>query len=246
MPSAIISRQTRYACRLADSPADVEAAQHLRFEVFNLELQEGLVDSFVTGLDRDRFDPFCDHLLVFDEKTNAMVGTYRMQPGNAAAQALGYYSADEFDLAPFENVRGQVIELGRACIHREHRTATVLDLLWRGLVRYAKNHRARYLIGCSSLTSQDEALGVGVYGLLRERHLACPEFRTLPLPHCRCANDGVPPPILKVPKLLRTYLEVGAKICGPPAIDRMFGTIDFLTFMDLQGVPAVVRRRYGV
>jgi putative hemolysin len=232
-----------YQMRMARTPADLQLAQALRFEVFNLELHEGLQGSYATGLDSDQFDTVCDHLLVEDHQTGRIVGTYRMQTGRAAAKELGYYSAQEFDFAPYEPVRGEVIELGRACVHKDHRNFAVLNLLWKGIARYARGHDARYLIGCSSLTSQEPAEGAALYHSF-QRHLAPEHLRTRPLPACACPLDRVTSPAPKAPKLLSAYLMVGAKICGAPAIDREFKTIDFLTLLDLQSLPARVADRF--
>ncbi len=214
---------------------DVRAAQELRFLVFNLELEEGLEASYLTCRDEDPFDDACDHLLVECERQ--IVGTYRMQTGENAASRLGYYSAQEFDLAPFEALRAELVELGRACVHRDHRNLTVLGLLWRGIAAYAREQDCRYLMGCSSLTSQDPVEGASLYGGLAERHLASPELRTHPLPGWACPLADTAEAMPRVPKLLSAYLSLGAKICAPPAIDREFKTIDFLTLLDLEAMP---------
>ncbi len=233
-----------YRVRLASCEADLVAAQKLRFEVFNLELQEGLQESFDTGLDRDPFDAICDHLLVEEAASGKIVGTYRLQTGKRAASNLGYYSAQEFDFAPLEPFRPEMVELGRACVEGRHRNLAVLGLLWKGIADYAKANSARYLIGCSSLTSQDPALGAAAYEVLKNRHLAEPALRTNPLPACACPLDTPLPDAPKIPRLLTAYLSVGAKICGPPAIDREFKTIDFLTVMDLVTLPPATVQKY--
>ena len=119
----------RYTLHLAFEPAQVRAAQRLRFEVFNVELGEGLAASTKTGHDEDEFDAVCDHLLVMESATHEVVGTYRMQTGSRAAMHLGYYSAREFDFQPFESARGEIVELGRACVAVPHRNQSVLCLL---------------------------------------------------------------------------------------------------------------------
>ena len=153
----------KYQIRLAQSLAEREAACRLRFKVFNIELGEGLISSYSTGMDQDQFDLFCDHLIVEDRSRNEIVGTYRMQSGMTAACNLGYYSAQEFDFAPYEPIRNEVLELGRASIERDHRSSEVLTLLWRGIAQYSKFYGLRYLIGCSSLNSQDPETGWGMY-----------------------------------------------------------------------------------
>ncbi len=235
-----------YRLRLAESAQDLHAAQALRFLVFNMELQEGLARSFASCLDMDEFDAVCDHLLVEDSHTGEIVGTYRLQTGESAGSHHGYYSAREFDFSPFESERTQMLELGRACIHQEHRSYTVLSLLWRGIGQYASRHGTRYLIGCSSLTSQDAGVGASTWQRLHD-HLAPPQWRTLPMPEHVCALDQPAAHVPKTPKLLAAYLALGATLCGPPAIDRDFGTIDFLTLVDLRS-PAQSRRlaRFGI
>src|SRR6516225_9826471 len=106
-----------FRVRLAQTVEDLEQCQRLRYRVFNCELGEGLDSSARTGLDRDQFDFICDHLMVHDASTGKLVGTYRMQSGYRAKGNLGYYSEQLFDFAPFENLRAEVLELGRACVH---------------------------------------------------------------------------------------------------------------------------------
>jgi putative hemolysin len=234
----------KYVVRLAQDAEEVRRAQRLRFEVFNLELNEGLVESHFTGLDIDFFDNVCDHLIVEHVATDEIVGTYRLQTGVRAAANIGYYSEREFDFTPYESLRGEMIELGRACVHAEHRNFNLLHLLWRGIARYASERNARFLVGCSSLTSQDPMEGVAMYDLLQGKHLARPKWRTVPHPAFRVDVDLVSASCTPLPKLMRAYLSIGAKICGPPAIDREFGTIDFLTMLDLHALPMIVRAHF--
>ena len=252
-----------YRLRLAEDAHDREAACRLRFRVFNIELGEGLDSSYETGLDIDRFDTVCEHLLVEDKTTRRVVGTYRMQSGDTAGRNLGYYSEQEFNLAPYEPLRPGILELGRASIDREHRTPEVLMLLWRGIAQYATDMGLRYLLGCSSLNSNDPAEGWQMYRQL-ERFRVSPEFETVPTAGYACptepqdahaqplscenerslANDSASAEGAKVPKLLKTYLAIGARIAAPPAWDREFRTIDFLTLLDLKMLSAAARNRF--
>jgi putative hemolysin len=234
-----------YRVRFAETQQELESVFRLRFLVFNLELREGLESSYESGRDIDPFDGVCDHLIVEHGATSEVVGTYRLQSGSVAASNLGYYSAREFEFSPYEPLRDSLIELGRASIHRDHRSFEVLTLLWRGIARYALSRSARYLVGCSSITSQDTREGSAMYWRLRD-YLAEPAFQTKPreefsfpvLQDAEAAQDAHPP------RLLRAYLSIGARICGPPAIDRDFKTIDFLTLLDLDRMPQVVRARF--
>jgi len=234
-----------YRIRLAATPEDRLAAFRLRFLVFNLELNEGLESAYADGCDRDDFDDACDHLIVEHAPTRRVIATYRLQTGRMAAAHRGYYSAREFDFAPYESLRDEMVELGRAAIHRDHRSFDVLVRLWRGVGAYARANGARYLIGCSSLTSQSPAEGLAAFAGLGQ-FLAPHEWRTRPNPGfaCTTANSARPCGAVRIPKLLRAYLSIGAVICGEPAIDREFKTIDFLTLLDLDALSAVARARF--
>jgi putative hemolysin len=234
----------RYRVTIAQTLAEREAACRLRFKVFNIELGEGLQDSYKTGLDTDHFDLFCDQLIVEDRASRAVVGTYRMQTGTTAAQNLGYYCEQEFDFSLYEPLRRSILELGRASIDRDHRSSEVLTLLWRGIAQFTRIHHLRYLIGCSSLNSQDARVGWQMYRQLSE-FLVHEEFRTAPTaPYMLPFTDETPEVMAKVPKLLRTYIGIGAKICGSPAWDREFGTIDFLTLLDMRELTPAARVRF--
>lgn len=243
MRTALFS-QSDYAVRLARSSDDVRAAQALRFAVFNMELHEGLPESFATGRDADPFDAVCDHLLLEHRPTGEIIGTYRLQTGCTAAANLGYYSAQEFDFDVFEPIRAEMLELGRACIHAEHRNLSALSALWQGIADYARDCGAHYLCGCSSLTSVDMTVGASAYAALAPEHLAPPEWRTRPTPEFTCALERLHIAPVKIPKLLRAYLGLGAWICGPPALDRAFGTIDFLTLLDLSHLSRSAREKF--
>lgn len=259
----------RYKVRLAETPQDREAACRLRFRIFNVELGEGLDSSYETGLDMDRYDAVCEHLLVEDKTARRVVGTYRMQSGEIAMRNLGYYSEQEFILSPYEPLRPGILELGRASIDREHRTPEVLMLLWRGIAQYATGMGLRYLLGCSSLNSNDPAEGWQMYRQLENFRVPV-EFETRPTAEYACppgcfesaeqsadaqplpcrANSSQPEDLapaqaeIKVPKLLKTYLAIGARIAAPPAWDREFRTIDFLTLLDLNLLSAAARHRF--
>jgi putative hemolysin len=249
-----------YRLRLAESQDDREAACRLRFRVFNVELGEGLDSSYENGLDFDRFDPCCEHLLVEERASRRIVGTYRMQTGASAARNLGYYSEQEFVLTPYEVLRGGILELGRAAVDREHRTPEVLTLLWRGIAQYAVAMGQRYLLGCSSMNSNNPAEGWQMFSLL-DRFRVAREFETVPTVDYACPTEShadaqpsvcaevgsTAAPVeapLKIPRLLKAYLALGARIAAPPAWDREFRTIDFLTLLDLETLAPAARERF--
>ena len=229
---------------MAQTLEDVIDCQRLRYLVFNCELGEGLDSSARIGLDRDRFDFICDHLMVRDASTGKLAGTYRMQSGYRAKGNLGYYGEEFFDFSPFESMRAQVLELGRACVREDYRNTNVLHMLWKGIARYAMSCGARCLIGCSSLSSQDEAEGMALYEVLRDKYLVERSLRTNPVKGRECQPNGSRAAPPRLPRLFRAYLDISARVCGPPAIDRAFKTIDFLTLVDLQKLPDRVRTRF--
>jgi putative hemolysin len=236
--------QGRYAVKLVTDTQEFREALRLRYRVFNLELREGLAASHSTGHDFDDFDPVVDHIIVKCADDDSVIGTYRLQTGLSAARNIGYYSEREFDFFPYEPFRGEVLELGRACIDQKHRNTPVLALLWKAIAQYALARGCRYLIGCSSLTSQDPIVGSRVYAQM-QRFMAPQEMQTTPQePYAFELHDGETSEEAKIPKLLRAYLAAGAQICGPPAMDREFRTIDFLTLLDLGRVPKGARARF--
>lgn len=240
----VLGELGKYQVRLAQTMAEREAACRLRFRIFNVELGEGLLSSYGTGMDQDRFDLVCDHLIVEDRLHRKVVGTYRMQSGRTAGESLGYYSEQEFDFTPYNAMRSEVLELGRASIDSEHRTSEVLTLLWRGIAQYARGYRLRYLMGCSSLNSQDPQAGWSTYrqliGFVAPERLCTRPRRSYALPE----EPGHAMEEIRVPKLLKTYIAVGARICATPAWDREFGTIDFLTMLDLTQLSPAARSRF--
>jgi putative hemolysin len=236
----------RYLVRFARTAEDLDRVLRLRFGVFNLELHEGLDAAYRTGRDEDDLDVHFHHLLIACRESGEVVGTYRMQTAEMATRMGGFYSAGEFDLStmPLQMLR-HAVEIGRACVAREHRNGRVLHLLWRGLATYLAWNRKRYLFGCCSLNSQDPALGTAVYDSLDSAGHLHPEVRIEPLPRTACRT--VTPhqgPVPAVPALFDSYLRLGAHVCGPPAIDREFKTIDFLVMLDTDSLDPTSRRSF--
>lgn len=245
-------REGRYLVRFARDKADLERLLRLRFEVFNRELGEGLTESWRTGLDRDRFDPVCHHLMLIEAASDTVVGTYRLQTAEQARAGAGLYCAGEFDLAPLAQIVARGVELGRACILREHRQGSALFALWRGLAAYQSWAGKRYLFGCCSLTSQDPRAGLALMRWLeREGHVHA-DLRVAPLASHACVpaggGEGAAEPTLEpsveLPRLFGTYLRYGARVVSAPALDREFRTIDWLVVFDARALPARLWRLF--
>ena len=248
----------RYSIIVASTDDEIIAAQRLRYRVFAEELGADL-HSARPGLDADDFDEFCDHLLVRDDTTGDIVGTYRMLPPHRAAAAGRLYSDSEFDLARFAPLRDILVETGRSCVHPDHRNGAVINLMWTGIARYLHLHGHRWLAGCASVPcAKDSASGpLGgptdrvqgvtdgddtvdrVWELANRKHLAPPALRVtprVPFPVRGLPDEPRAALLAAVPPLLRGYLRLGAWICGEPAHDPDFKCADFLVLLSLDRV----------
>ncbi|MEM6639053.1 MAG: GNAT family N-acyltransferase [Pseudomonadota bacterium] len=238
-----------YALRFARTADDLDRVTKLRFEVFNLELSEGLAQSWRTCRDHDEFDAQCHHMMVVHTETEEVVGTYRLQTAEMARAGRGFYSDAEFDLATLgDEFLSQAVELGRACVALSHRNSRVLFLLWRGLAKYVFHNGHRYFFGCCSLTSQDPDEAWHVRQKLIRREQMHPTLSAAPRPEVACFGPDYTPPAETedafIPRLMRTYLDYGARIAGDPVIDRDFKTIDFLAVFDMESITPRVRRLF--
>lgn len=230
-----------YITGFAVSERAVNAALRLRFEVFNLELHEGLHTSRATGLDRDAFDDQMVHLVMIDRASGALIGTYRLQTTAMAEKGMGFYSAQEYDVAAMSDVMPQLVELGRACIAKDYRSLTTVLQLWLAIGGFLNLHRARYLFGCCSLTTVDPDDGWRALRTLRKMRALDASLFMPATPAFSCGPrerefDPALTGTVKIPKLFSVYMRLGAKVVSEPAIDREFGTVDFLVLMDGQSV----------
>ena len=239
-------RVGRYVLRFARTLRDLEAVQRLRFEVFNLELHEGLESAYATGRDEDAFDARCHHLMVIAADSNEVVGTYRLMTYTMSIKN-GFYSAGEFELGglPFD-VRREAVEVGRACVAEAHRNGRVVQLLWRGLARYLAWNQKRYLFGCCSVPTLDPTEARLLYKELRDRGAMHDGIRVSPQPGYVCPEEeeGVIAEPVVMPPLFASYLKLGAKVLSAPALDREFKVTDFFVLLDLDGIEPHVRRAF--
>ncbi|MEU2286257.1 GNAT family N-acyltransferase [Streptomyces sp. NPDC013178] len=226
----------RYTVTLARDEDDVRAAQRLRHDVFAGEMG-ALLTSSQPGLDVDPFDAYCDHLLVSDADTGQVVGTYRLLPPERAAVAGRLYSEGEFDLARLDGIRPGLVEVGRSCVHPDHRDGAVIGLIWAGIARYMVDRGHEWLAGCCSVPLADGgALAAGAWDRVREKYLAPEEFRVRPLLPWVPPADVALPARTELPALLRGYLRLGAWVCGEPAHDADFGVADLYVLLSMRRV----------
>ena len=242
-------REKGLELRLASSRSERIDAQRLRFEVFNLELQLGLPSSLAIGLDQDAHDGHCDHLLVVDTDRDCLVGTYRLLSFDRVP-SFGFYSESEFDLTNVKRSGLRLLELGRSCVALEYRDGRVISLLFRGIAEYLRRTNADALMGCASLHGTDLPELSSIREMLTRRFLSDPSLRVYPL-----RGFDIPPPprgarvdetssFRSLPPLFKGYLRMGAKVCGPPAYDRQFGTTDYFVLAKTRDIVARYSRRF--
>lgn len=224
--------------RLADSQAEVAAAQALRYRVFYEEMSATpTADIRNLRRDFDIYDQLCDHLLVVDHMRgagpDAVVGTYRLIRRAMAARVGQFYSSEEYDISRIEEYPGEVLELGRSCVDPAYRGRATLQLLWRGLIAYALRHDVRIMFGCGSLPGTDPSALATSLSYLYYHHLAPPGIRPVALPHrytdMRLLDELAINPrtaINELPALIKGYLRVGGFVGDGAVVDHEFNTTD--------------------
>ncbi|GAA2665368.1 GNAT family N-acetyltransferase [Streptomyces vastus] len=234
---------TRYTVTLARDEADVRAAQRLRHDVFAGEMG-ALLTTPQPGLDIDAFDAYCDHLLVRDTVSGQVVGTYRLLPPERAAVAGRLYSESEFGLGPLAGIRSGLVEVGRSCVHPDHRDGAVIGLIWAGIARYMVEGGHEWLAGCCSIPLADGGtLAAGTWDRVQEKYLAPEEYRVRPL--LPWNPEGIQRPArTELPALLRGYLRLGAWVCAEPAHDPDFGVADLYVLLPMHRVNSRYLRHF--
>ena len=222
----------QFVVSMARTEADVREAQRLRYKVFAEEMGARL-SCAEAGVDKDMYDPFCDHLLVRDADTSEVVGTYRILTPEQAKKIGGYYSENEFDLTRLGHLRERMVEVGRSCVHPDYRSGGVITLLWSGLAEYMLKNKYDYMIGCASISMADGGHNAAsIYNKVRVDCMSPIEWRVFP----RCA---LPLEALDnhaesfLPPLVKGYLRLGAYVCGDPAWDPDFNTADLLVLLPM-------------
>jgi L-ornithine Nalpha-acyltransferase len=242
-----------FEVKIATEPSEIEQAQRLRFQVFNVELNRGLKSSYARGLDTDEFDPFCDHLLVCDLNSADVVGTYRLLRGSQARQHIGFYSEKEFDLSRIKLLDGELMELGRSCARKDFRDRALIPLMWEAIAEQVKKHQVRYLFGCGSLYTTEVGEVSAMFSMLKNKYYAPDVYRVFPLERCKF-KDLTDDELIsdeqalfqKLPSLIKGYLRIGALVCGPPALDAEFGTADFFLLLDFGSLRDEYLKRLGL
>lgn len=235
--------RSRLTVAMARSDHEVREAQKLRWRVFSDELGARL-PSPEHGVDRDGFDPHCEHLLVRDGDSGEVVGTYRILPGPVSATLGGFYSESEFDLVRLQHLRARAVEVGRSCVHPEYRSGATIALLWAGLADYMLAHGYEYLLGCASVGMADGGHGAAsIYNALSAASMSPAEYRVFPrCPLPLAKLDGTR--AVQVPPLIKGYVRCGAWVCGEPAWDPDFNTADLLMLLPMSRLDGRYARHF--
>jgi putative hemolysin len=237
--------ESLYSLRLARDSRDLKAAQRLRYHVFVEELgADGPLVDHAARLERDAFDPLFDHLLLIDNRRDPdslddVVGVYRLLPCDRLGQGGRFYSEEEYDLAPLRDSGRRLLELGRSCVHRDHRGGAAMFHLWNGLADYVLERGIEILFGVASFHGTDIARLMPSLAYLHHHHLAPPALRVRAIGPGRQRMDLLPPEALDrraamsaVPALIKAYLRLGGFVGEGAFIDRAFNTTDVCLVMD--------------
>lgn len=232
----------------AKHQAEVREAQRLRYAVFAGEMGARL-NTPLPGHDTDLFDDYCEHLLVRDATSREVIGTYRVLTPSQARRVGSTYSDTEFDLVRLRGLRERMVELGRSCVHADHRHGGVILALWGALTEFMLRNQLDTMIGCASIPMSHNGVVSGdvaasVWAQLRQSHLAPIEHHVrprLPLPVERLDGTLTVAP----PALISGYLRLGAKVLGPPAWDPDFNTADLPMLLRMADLPARYRQRFA-
>ena len=235
----------RYEVRVTENAQEILEAQRLRYEVFALEMGAKL-ESGRLGLDRDRYDHFVKHLIVRDTYKRKIIGYTRILTRDMANIVGGFYSSTEFDLTRIMSLHGNIIEIGRTCIHREHRRGGTIALLWSGIARVMETYRADYLIGCASIPMGENGdIPQIILGGLDRSHLASEMYRVYPKTPLPFKRDLEPANTnAEIPPLIKGYLRAGAKICGEPCWDPDFNVADVFICLDRERIDKRYQKRF--
>ncbi|SFS54901.1 ornithine-acyl[acyl carrier protein] N-acyltransferase [Sulfitobacter marinus] len=242
-----------FELKLAQTPAELRAAQRLRYDVFVTELGAGgaLVDH-EQQLEQDRFDEFVDHLILSCKTTGRVAGVYRLLRAEAAERAGGFYSETEYDLAPLKHSGRRLLELGRSCLHPDYRGGMAMHHLWSGLASYVAEHRIEIMFGVASFHGTDISALAQPLSLLHLNHLAPPDLRVRAHEDAYQDMNIIPAEeldrrraMVQVPSLIKAYLRLGGCVGDGAFIDHSFNTTDVCLIMDTAKLSSRQARIYS-
>ena len=258
-------RQGSIEVRLARSLKEIKAAQKLRYQIFYEEMHAKPDWRMrLTRRDIDQYDIFCDHLLVLDHdrpKGKRIVGTYRLLRQEVANQHAGFYSSGEYDLAPLmtESFGAQIgegrqlLELGRSCVHKDYRANSTINMLWKGIATYLKDHNIAYMFGCASFEGTDPADFKEPMAYLYHNHLVPDDFKVKALEDQFVDMNGMKADDIDVrqarralPPLIKGYLRLGCFIGDGAVVDEQFGTTDVFILLPVENIAKRYSKKYDL
>lgn len=246
--------RTEFTVKLAQTQGELRAAQRLRYDVFVRELGGGgdLVDH-AAGLERDRFDPFFDHMILTEKGSDEVIGVYRLLRGEQAEAAGGFYSEAEFDLTPLKASGRKLLELGRSCLHPGYRGGMAMYCLWQGLADYVARHRIDLMFGVASFHGTDIDRLAAPLSLLHHRHLAPSALRVRahaaacqPMDLVALHDLDRRAAMVQVPSLIKAYLRLGGCVGEGAFVDHAFNTTDVCLILDTARMTARQMERYSI
>ncbi len=221
----------------------------MRYEVF---YKEALNKNNFIHIDTDKYDLLCDHLIIIDKEIDTVIGTYRL----ISSTFSDNYSETEFSMDNIIDARGIKLELGRACVDHRYRNGLAIALLWKGVSEYMKKVEAKYLFGCSSISTTNIVEISLIFKYIKELHLSSEEYRVFPKPKYKVKeldyyqeafdkfNINIDAIADFIPPLLKSYFKAGSVICGEPALDKKFKCADFFTVLDLDSISSSYDKKY--
>ncbi|MCX6113358.1 MAG: GNAT family N-acetyltransferase [Proteobacteria bacterium] len=227
---------SRYSVGIADNYKETDELHKLRYDIFNVELGEGIKENEAIQRDIDKFDAHCDHLIVKDNSDEKIIATYRIHP-SWQIHNEGFYTSTEFNISKLGLEKRRTIEVGRACIHTEHRGNLVIAILWMAIKEYCTNNKVEALFGTASVPKCNiEELSAMYQSLVSRGHLIN-DGSVTPLPEQRAHLIPNPPETFRkelLGSLLKGYLKLGAKLIGEPVFDPIFRCYDFFVILEMK------------
>lgn len=242
--------------RLAQNESELQASQALRYQVYVGEIgAKPTPENEAAKLDRDKFDPVCDHLLVMEQvnSTTRVIGTYRLLRKEAMRPVGDFYTASEYDIKAMHDYDGNVLEVGRSCVHEDYRNRAAMQLLWRGISAYLDKFKIDIMFGCGSLYGANIEKHKQTLAYLYHYHLAPEELRIKALPELfhdmnLCAKDDIKSPariFAGLPPLIKGYLRLGGFVGNGAVLDPVFNTTDVAIIVKTQAITAKYVDRYA-
>ncbi len=233
----------RLVCTFAENRSEIEDSLRLRYRIFAQEMGATINTEFDrngVGMERDEYDAQCRHLLVRDTRSNRVVASTRILTHEQRTRAGGFYSANEFDLSALADLDGRFMEIGRTCVHPDYRRGAVIAVLWSGISKFIQTGGYQHLIGCASIELNGNfSRAHGIFEQLKKNHSSLSALQVkprLPIPAAE-----LPDGLLRLPPLLKAYINLGARVGGPPCWDPDFGVADLFMHLKIENL----RPRYA-